>query len=115
VSEFPNKATQFQPGQSGNPAGRPKERPLRDALKALLEAGDGQKIKELAKIGLEAATGGDFRFWKEVFDRIDGKVIDALDVTTGGESVNDPLEPLRKLSPELRKRVLEELGAPPDD
>ena len=90
MGEFPNKATQFQPGQSGNPKGRPLERPLRAAMRELLEADDCQAIKDLASKGLEEARGGDFRFWKEIHDRIDGKVAESLDVTTGGDSLAVP-------------------------
>jgi hypothetical protein len=36
----PPKATQFKPGQSGNPAGRPKSKPADKRLEALLTAID---------------------------------------------------------------------------
>ena len=34
---FPNRDTQFQPGQSGNPAGRPKSPTMTERLRAALE------------------------------------------------------------------------------
>lgn len=40
---MPSEATQSRPGQSGNPGGRPKTKPLAEALRA-----------ELAKAGKES-------------------------------------------------------------
>lgn len=70
----------FQPGQSGNPNGRPKSRPFKDALeKALKAAGDDKSAIELVAAALvEKARSGDVPAIKELADRMDGKVAQAI-------------------------------------
>lgn len=63
----------WQPGQSGNPAGRPPNDPLKSAIMARLDA-EPDLPERLVAAGIERALAGDFRYWKELFDRIDGKV-----------------------------------------
>ncbi len=83
------KPIPWKPGQSGNPAGRPKNKPITAALKDLLDKNDGEAIKALASVALKNALKGDFRYAKEILDRIDGKVMDQLDVTTDGQAIAD--------------------------
>lgn len=66
----------FQPGQSGNPGGRPKERPFREALLMELKAaGDDRKeLREVARALISKAKSGDVAGAKELIDRLDGKV-----------------------------------------
>jgi hypothetical protein len=73
----------FKPGQSGNPGGRPKEKPFREAL--MMEALAAEKGH-----GCEALPGslrwnarqllerGDVAAIRELADRLDGKVPQAL-------------------------------------
>ena len=63
----------FPPGQSGNPAGRPPKDPMTHALKARFEA-EPDLLNRLIETGITKAIEGDFRFWKEIWDRLDGKV-----------------------------------------
>jgi len=81
---------QFKPGQSGNPNGRPVTKPLTTELKKLLAAKDGEGIKALIEKGYAKAKAGDFRFWKEIMERVDGKVLDQLSLIPPAE---DPLPP----------------------
>ena len=69
---------QFKPGQSGNPKGRPKGSGVTDQLKALLaKEVDGQPIAEaIAKVIMKRALKGDYKFVKEILDRVEGKVTD---------------------------------------
>ncbi len=64
----------WKPGQSGNPAGRPKGRGLTDRLRKLLEEDNGRVADELILAAKQAALKGDFRFWKEIIDRMDGPI-----------------------------------------
>jgi hypothetical protein len=68
----------FMPGQSGNPKGRPRGSGITDRLRELLQADDGRLQEILLKSGVKAAAEGDFRFWKEIYDRMDGTVEESL-------------------------------------
>jgi len=75
-------------GGGGNPGGKPNHGKsmisLTARLKTLLQTpsqADGmeegaQKADELIQIAYQAARRGDFRFFQEIFNRIDGKVAD---------------------------------------
>jgi hypothetical protein len=66
----------FQPGQSGNPNGRPKSKPFKDAIqRALKEAeGDEDMLNAVALALVKKAKEGDVPAIKELADRLDGKV-----------------------------------------
>lgn len=89
MGQFPNRATQFPPGNCANPGGRPKGRTLTGRLRDLLEKGEinGKPIKDgkqvadlLAEVLLKEALQGDMRAIQYVFDRVDGKIPDKLQV-----------------------------------
>lgn len=79
------KAHEFKPGQSGNPAGYSRGRRLADELARLFEE-KGLDRAFLIK-GIEQAMKGDFRYWKEIFDRLDGKTLDRMG---GGDTGDGP-------------------------
>lgn len=73
----------FQPGQSGNPSGRPKSRPFREALdRAIKAASDDPDTKlsldDIATALLVKAQSGDVPAIKELAERYDGKVPQAV-------------------------------------
>jgi Family of unknown function (DUF5681) len=72
---FPNPATQFRPGVSDNPNGRP-----RDALTPLLREAlgrvgdDGRTLAEqLAEVLIREALGGSFKAMKTILERTEGR------------------------------------------
>ena len=73
------KGTQFKPGNNANPSGRPKVRPIAAAIRELIEKDDGKQLRAIAKTAVDAAEDGDFRFAKEIMERIDGKVADKVE------------------------------------
>lgn len=86
----------FKPGQSGNPAGRPKSRTLSEAYRALLS----QPLKDdptrtvadvVAAAMVQNAFAGDVAAAKELADRTEGKAKQGIDLTVG-ERVSGPLE-----------------------
>ena len=79
----------FGPGESGNPKGRRPERPLTAALRDALDANDGELIESLARKAIDKALSGDFRFFREIIERSDGKVSDRLDVTGNSTSIEN--------------------------
>lgn len=68
----------WSPGQSGNPDGRQKSKPWRDALQRALGKidADGKRprLELIAEKVVTAAEEGDRDAWKEIADRLDGKV-----------------------------------------
>jgi hypothetical protein len=67
-------------GVSGNPGGRAKEKPFRDALRLeLAAAGDDHKaLRRVAQALLEKAAAGDTSAIALLADRLDGKVPQAI-------------------------------------
>ena len=91
---FPNPETQFPPGQSGNPSGYSRKRRLTDALVKLIE--EKGLDDPFVKVGMQEALKGDFKFWAYIFDRIDGKMKDELEIkqkhATEGPLTDDELD-----------------------
>jgi len=100
----------FRQGESGNPKGRRPEKPLTAALREVLDANDGEIIETLARVAIDEALSGDFRFWKEIMDRVDGKVTNRLDVSADGQSYLD----LPGLTAEELEMLAEMRGGPTD-
>ena len=69
---------QWKPGQSGNPQGRVSAHKLSRQLVAALNANDGALVNALIQVALTRALKGDFRFFKEIWDRLEGKVPDRI-------------------------------------
>lgn len=62
-------------------SGRKQEKPFRDALRmelAKLQDNDQRGLRKVASALIEAAEGGDMQAIKELADRIDGKVPQAI-------------------------------------
>ena len=101
MGEFPNKDTQFKPGHPGGP-GRPKERPITDALKSIadevltVKAGTkeltGTRLELLAMVAWRRALSGDYRWGRELLDRIDGKVLQEMNLLNDGGAFGAPTE-----------------------
>jgi hypothetical protein len=74
-----NPDTQFKKGQSGNPGGRPKTKPFRDALEAILKAaGPEEDLLAVARALRGQALAGNVVGIREIADRLDGKVPQAI-------------------------------------
>lgn len=85
------EATQFQPGQSGNPGGRPKgSGKTTAALYRILE--DDAQADLLAKALLRLAKKGNAAAIKQVMDRVDGPITEKVDtnLTIHVEYGDDP-------------------------
>jgi|GEM_PF-3182561 len=96
----------FRPGQSGNPKGRRPERPLTAALRDALDANDGELIRELVGVAIDRALAGEFRYFKEIIDRTDGKTAARLDVSGNGT--------IADIYPSLSAEQLELIGQTED-
>ena len=82
----------FEPGQSGNPNGRPKaERAFANMLRiAIKEAHDDgrDKLRAVADALVTEAIKGDIPAIREIADRLDGKVAQAI---VGGDEDDNPV------------------------
>ncbi len=83
----------FEPGKSGNPGGRPKSKPFREAL--MMEALAAEKGEEcLAKPGSlrwnarKLLEQGEVSSIREIADRMDGKVPQGI---VGGDEDDNPI------------------------
>jgi len=74
------KATQFKPGQSGNPNGRPKSKPFTDALiKAIQD--DPSQVEKIAKAMLKKMRAGSVKHFTAVTDRVEGRPVQPIEGT----------------------------------
>ncbi len=66
----------FSKGSSGNPGGRPKDRPFAEALRMEIKASgnDHRALRQIARALLAKAAEGDLQAIREVADRLDGKL-----------------------------------------
>lgn len=71
-------AHQFKPGQSGNLNGRPKGKTVTERLQKIINENEGEIADALVKSALKQALKGDHRFFKEILDRVEGKVVDRI-------------------------------------
>jgi hypothetical protein len=91
---FPSTVHRFQPGESGNPSGRPKgSQNIRTILAQLLEMPDADNpdITRLEKICAKLvvmATHGDLASVDRVFDRLEGKPLQNGKLETANTNLN---------------------------
>lgn len=85
---------QFKPGQSGNPGGRPKKKPVTEAYERIIS--DPKVALAIAQGIIRAARKGNVRAAAEIADRVEGKV---------SQHVNLNVVDYRKIAEEARKRV----------
>ena len=70
----PPVSGRWKPGQSGNPGGRPKKKPISDGLVRLFAKLKDQELEEFNREIVQKAAGGDVSAWEKVTDRLEGKV-----------------------------------------
>ena len=76
----------FRPGQSGNPAGRPKQvatRLIREMAEELAEGSNETRLRRIVDALLTKAEGGDLEAVKIVFDRLEGRPRQAVTLDLG--------------------------------
>lgn len=73
----------FQPGQSGNPGGRPKKTPITDLYQEILN--DPANMETFKQAVIKAVNSGRMSSMfqlKEMAERVEGKVTQSLEVKT---------------------------------
>jgi hypothetical protein len=53
---------------------------MQAALGQLLDA-NPEVLRSLIDKGIQEAINGDFRYWKEIYDRLDGKVASSIEIS----------------------------------
>ena len=81
----------FVKGQSGNPAGRRREKPFRDALMVALGGKDGAKLRQLAEQVVKLALAADPPLWaiEMIVNRLDGGVPEYVEIETAPADEDD--------------------------
>ena len=106
----PPMATRWKKGQSANPKGRPRGiTSITGRLREIVEQDDGKAGKALAKAALRAALEGDYRFWKEIVDRLDGPIRQEVESAMDGR-----IEIIHVKDPIPDDRAIEDQSATPD-
>jgi|SRR5581483_1679270 len=93
------KDTRFKPGESGNPSGRPKRRPIAELLFAELERNNFAALRAIVRRAIAEAKKGNFDYYRDIRETIDGKT--PLSILTPTDS-----EPQAPLSDEAHARLL---------
>lgn len=95
-----NVGHRFKKGQSGNPSGKSKTKWLTDALRMEL-AQNPQKARNIARKVIKMAEDGDLEATKLVFDRLEGRPTQAIEIDATVTS----------MTPDQRRQRLLELQA----
>ncbi len=64
----------WKPGQSGNPSGRPKRKPVSEGLIRLFAKLDDMELEEYNREIVKKAASGDVAAYREVRETIEGKL-----------------------------------------
>jgi len=109
----PPEKDRFQPGESGNPGGRPRMKPLSDAYRRVLGMSDEEiqklnpaELSRAMKIALsiaKKAAEGDTRAAAEVADRVEGTAIRSVDVS-GSLSTGHSAETVEAILEQWRRK-----------
>jgi len=111
----------FKPGRSGNPKGRPKgsislTAKLRKLLAQPAYNGTSEKTKGdvVVEMAIAAAAQGDSNFFKEIMNRIDGKVSDHVVVETAQKMVNQEIQRVSAAVVEIAIELCDQFIPDPD-
>lgn len=90
----------WKPGQSGNPSGRPKTVSLTAIMLRKLKEehpDEPEKIRaeKVVEAALKQAESGNFQMFKEIWDRVDGKVADKLEVTRDEKTTAEKIQAIK--------------------
>lgn len=91
------KATQFKPGQSGNPDGKPKTKPITDLFRALFDDEYETRLDEFRKVLSGKSAMAKVILLKDAAERLEGKVSQKYEVDgTLAISLADAIQKARK-------------------
>jgi hypothetical protein len=94
------KATRFQPGKCPNPGGRPKEKPILESLREIIDANPAL-ARQIAENALNSAAS-QLGWFQEVRDMLDGKLSDGTPSGSKDDPVNFDLN-VKFIDPDQKK------------
>jgi hypothetical protein len=103
--------TPWRPGQSGNPGGRPKKKPITELYQDMLN--DDSTIKAIRKAILKNIRGGKSAFvsqLREMTERVEGKVTQPVSGPDGGPIEIHHLEKLSDEELGLLQQLVEKIA-----
>lgn len=106
----PSPATRFKKGNPGGP-GAPRGPRWTTKLIHLIEESGAEKA--ILKVWLKAILEGDYRYFKEFLERVDGKVIDAI-LNDDGNGQPPRINPRKSRAKPPRPRSKRAGGDPAD-
>jgi hypothetical protein len=97
----------WKPGQSGNRLGAASRKPFLDAMRMELAAAgsDNRKLRSIAAKVIDMAEEGDLEAVKLIWDRLEGKPLQQVDVNQAIELI-PPRERLQRIL-ELQGKVVD--------
>jgi len=95
-------ATRWKPGQSGNPGGRPKKKPLTEALEKIYS--DPEECMAAARALAKKARAGSIAHFQEAANRLGGRVADT-DESRGNVTFNVVISAPRPHKPDDRNKL----------
>lgn len=109
-------AYRWRPGQTGNPKGRPRTRPITDWVRSVLEAHDRAAAEQVARAFIKHAVAGKHEYAKLLLDRIEGVLTTKTESTTTTVPWEERLRQLeREAQAEESQEVADGLPGPPRD
>jgi hypothetical protein len=97
----------FKPGQSGNPGGRPKKRPITELYERILA--DPKNIAAIEKAVLKALSRGNMAMvllLREITERVEGKVTQPIEANVTMNLAELIAEARKRAGIQRQKRVL---------
>ena len=96
----PGNSYAWQKGASGNPAGRPREYKITELIRQELQASgqSGEAVAAgLARVAIEKAQDGDFRFYNLIVERMEGRLSEHLQLTETADCSEEELREAARL------------------
>ena len=89
----------FKKGESGNPDGRPKDSisfktkwlKFIDKIAAQNNMTPSDVDEKMLEVAYKQILSGDFKFWKDIIDRLYGTPINNVDVMSDGKALPQPI------------------------
>ena len=78
----------FKKGQSGNPGGRPREKPFRALLLEELEKNEYKRLRKIVLSLVRKGEAGDMAALRMIAERVDGSVSDDFSLSDDGGADN---------------------------